>query len=102
MRDACPERAFRIGSGPRVVSSLGQLGQSPTDWRSAQPMAHPILFGPQISDVVRVLGHREADPADDLQAVPAEAAELRRIVRDQAESLDTEIGEDLRTRAVVA
>ncbi|GAA3060713.1 hypothetical protein GCM10010464_26460 [Pseudonocardia yunnanensis] len=44
----------------------------------------------------------EADPADDLQAVPVEAAELRRIVRDQAESLDTEIGEDLHTRAVVA
>ena len=102
MRDACPEHAFRIGSEPRVGSSLGQLGQSPTDWRSAQPMAHPILFGPQIADVVRVLGHRDADPADDLQAVPVEAAELRRIVRDQAESLDTEIGEDLRTRAVVA
>jgi hypothetical protein len=102
MRDACPERAFRIGSEVRVGSSLGQLGQSPSDWRSAQPMAHPILFDPQIADVVRVLGHREADPADDLQAVPVEAAELRRIVRDQAESLDTEIGADLRTRAVVA
>jgi hypothetical protein len=33
---------------------------------------------------VRVLGHREADPAHDLQAVPVEAAGLRRIVRDQA------------------
>ena len=52
-------------------------------------MAHPmILFGPQIADVVRVLGHREAGPADDLQAVSVEAAELRRIVRDQAESLE--------------
>jgi hypothetical protein len=40
-------------------------------------MANPILFGPQIADVVRVLGHREADPSDDLQAVPVEAAELR-------------------------
>jgi hypothetical protein len=47
-------------------------------------MAHSILFGPQIADVVRVLGHQEADPADDLQAVPVEAAELRRIVRDPA------------------
>jgi hypothetical protein len=64
-------------------------------------MANPILFGPQIADVVRVLGHREADPSDDLQAVPVEAADFADC-RDQAESLDTEIGEDLRTRAVVA
>jgi hypothetical protein len=65
-------------------------------------MANPILFGPQIADVVRVLGRREADPADDLQAVPVEAAELRRIVVIRRSLWTPRSGEDLRTRAVLA
>src|SRR5690606_21550316 len=78
-------------------------GDSDSDGLIAgQLMAEPALFGPQVANVVGIRRGRQAAPGDDLQSVPAESTVLGRVVRDQTQPADAQVGADLRTPAVGA
>src|SRR5262245_32435057 len=79
-----------------------------TDRRSAlalqpgQEMAELRLLGAEVLDVPRVRGDLERRARDDVDPVALEAADLLRVVREEADAAHAEVAEDLCADAVVA
>ena len=61
-----------------------------------------LSLGRQIVGVVSARVHHQRHPFFHLQAIAAEAGDLTRVVGEQPQPVDAEVGEDLRTNAVVA
>ncbi len=70
-----------------------------SDFAEGQVVAQTVLLG---AEVVGVCACRESDPADDFHAVAAEPAVFGRVVGDQPQPRNAQVGEDLRTHAVEA
>src|SRR5215470_9952255 len=86
----CPDRFFR-GAAPAI--SIRQGGEEVT---------HLLALGHEVALVA--LGGRNLDrhALDDLEAVPLDAHDLLRVVREDAQALRAEVDQDLRADAVVS
>src|ERR1700733_2364101 len=66
-----------------------------------QVMTHPVSFGHQIPDVLRIGPHRQRHPLDDVQPVAVQADTLGGVVGQQPHRADSEVDQDLSPGAVV-
>jgi hypothetical protein len=65
-------------------------------------VAHFFLFGLEVAGVVGVCDGADGELLDDLQVVGLEADDFAGVVREKADFVDAEVGEDLSSKAVVA
>ena len=67
-----------------------------------QDVAELVALGPQVAEVVLLRRHLDRHRRGDRQAVALEPDDLARVVGQQADGREAEVGEDLRADAVVA
>ena len=70
--------------------------------KKSELVAHFFLFGLEVAGVVGVCDGADGELLDDLEVVGFEADDLAGVVREEADFVDAEIGEDLGSEAVVA
>src|SRR5215813_14770506 len=87
------DRARERDDGARPAISVGQRGQE---------VAELVALGAQILPILGIRGNLDGQALDDGEAIALDAGALRRIVRQQAHVLQTEVHEDLGADAVVA
>src|SRR5690349_20059791 len=94
---------------PRPSSTSPDSAYSPTPSASSEllvleleQVAHLLLLGPQVRDVLTRRSHVQRDALRDLEAEPVEPAVLGRVVRHELHGRDAEVDQDLRTDAVLA
>ena len=89
-------RPWAAGHPERRLAGRRQVVQP------VEQMPHPALLRPEVDQVLRVRDDLQRLAPDDLQAVPLQAAVLRRVVGEQAQPAGPEVDEDLRADAVLA
>src|SRR3954447_9378398 len=91
-----------VGVSVRRVDGVEVLEAADVAVEPAEQVTHALALRAQVVLVVRVGLDLQGHPLDDLDAEAVEPAELRRVVRHQPHRRDAEVGEDLRTDAVLA
>ena len=79
-----------------------EKGEGAVDRKKSELVAHFFLFGLEIAGVMGIRNRADGKLLDDLEVVGFEADDFSGIVREEPDFMNTEVGENLGSEAIIA